>query len=261
MRSARNALSALSIIALFIIVTVAAPVALASTVPARPSNYVVDLAGILDQSTEGKLNGFLRKLEQKTGAQVILLSVDSLEGNALEDFSLSVAEKWALGQKDRDDGLLIFFAMKERKYRFEVGYGLEGILPDSLVGSIGRQYIVPYFKQGDYASGAVASVLAVAGIIAKDKGVAITGMPRLGRPASGARAEREPSLGSKIMLVLFFIILIYMMIRHPRMLFMLLIMSSMGGRRSSWGGGGGFGGGFGGGGGGGFGGGGASGGW
>lgn len=257
MPSPRNALS---FIALLFLVTVTVPFALASPVPERPSNYVVDLAGIIEQSAEAKLNGFLRELEQKTGAQVILLSVDSLEGNSLEDFSLSVAEKWKLGQKDRDDGLLIFFAMKERKYRFEVGYGLEGILPDSLVGSIGRQYIVPYFRQGDYASGAAAAVLAVAGVIAKDKGIAITGMPRLSRPAAGtgAGAEREPSLGSKIMLVLFFIIFIYMMIRHPRLLFMFLIMSSMGGGRgSSWGGGGGFGGG----GGGGFGGGGASGGW
>jgi uncharacterized protein len=221
----------------------------------------MDLAGIMDQSSVGKLNGFLRELEQKTGAQVVLLSVDSLEGNSLEDFSLSVAEKWGLGQKDRDNGLLIFFAMKERKYRFEVGYGLEGILPDSLVGSIGRQYIVPYFRKGEYASGAAAATLAVAGIIAKDKGVAITGMPRLGRPGSGTRVDRKSSLSEKIFLILLVLLFIYMLIRHPRMLFMFLLFSSMGGRRSSWGGGGGFGGGFGGGGGGGFGGGGASGGW
>lgn len=224
----------------------------------------MDLAGIMDQSTEGNLNGFLRELEQKTGAQVVLLSIDSLEGNALEDFSLSVAERWGLGQKDTDNGLLILFAMKERKYRFEVGYGLEGILPDSLVGSIGREYIVPYFRKGDYSGGAAAAALAVAGIIASDKGVTITGMPSLGRQGTGAGAgaDIELTLAHKIWLILLFGLFMYMLIRHPRTLFFFLLMSSMGGRRSSWGGGGGFGGGgFGGGGGGGFGGGGASGGW
>jgi len=254
MISARNPFILLT---LLLLVTAFAPPSLASTIPERPSHYVMDLAGILDQSTEGRLNGFLRELEQKTGAQVVLLSIDSLEGNSLEGFSLSVAEKWGLGQRDRDNGLLILFAMKERKYRFEVGYGLEGILPDSLVGSIGREYIVPYFRKGDYASGAAATTLAVASVIAKDKGVTITGMPSLGRPASGTRADTELSLSGKVFLILIFIIFIYMLIRHPRALFLFLLYSSMGGRRSSWGGGGGFGGG----GGGGFGGGGASGGW
>lgn len=264
MRSARNPFLLLTLLFLVTVLSqaVPAPPALASTIPAMPSNYVVDLAGIMDQSSQSTLNGFLRELEQKTGAQVVLLSVDSLEGNSLEDFSLAVAEKWGLGQRGRDNGLLILFAMKERKYRFEVGYGLEGILPDSLVGSIGRQYIVPYFRKGEYANGAAAATLAVAGIIAGEKGVTITGMPSLGRPGTGTRAERKRSLSEKVFLILIFFLFIYMLIRHPRMLFMFLLLSSMGGRRSSWGGGSGFGGGgFGGGGGGGFGGGGASGGW
>jgi uncharacterized protein len=249
------------------LVLLAAPPALADQIPERPPRYVVDLAGVVDDPVEMKLNGYLQELEQKTTAQVVVLSVRSLEGMPLEDFSLQVAEKWKLGQKGKDNGLLILFAMQERKYRFEVGYGLEGILPDSLVGSIGRQYIVPFFKKGDYSNGVAAAVLAATEVIAKDSGVQITGMPKLRRPARsyGGRPAGKPGILGTVLSILFFLGMIYLFIKHPRLMILLLIFSGMGGRRSSWGGGGGFGGGgfgsFGGGGGGGFGGGGASGGW
>lgn len=249
-----------------LVILLGAAVCLAASLPEMPSRYVVDLAEAVEDGAEMKLNGFLQELEQKTTAQVIVLTLDSLEGIPLEDYSLRVAEKWKLGRKDRDNGLLILFAMKERRYRFEVGYGLEGILPDNLVGSIGRQYIVPYFRQGDYTSGVAGAALAVATVIAKDSGVEITGMPRLGMGDGygGRRPAGKPGALGTIFSILFFVGLIYMFIRHPRMLLLLFLFSGMGGRRGSWGGGGfgggGFGG-FGGGGGGGFGGGGASGGW
>ena len=223
MRSTRNisVLLPLLLSALFFASTVQA-----SSVPSRPSNYVVDLADIINQSIEARLNGFLMELEQKTGAQVVLLSVESLEGNSIEDFSLAVAEQWGLGRKGKDDGMLIFFAMKEKRYRFEVGYGLEGILPDSLVGSIGRDYIVPYFKKGEYSNGAAAAVLAVAGIIAKDSGVEITGMPPLGRPqgrTGRTSVSREPTLAGVIFTILFAVFIVYMFIRHPRLMLMMIL--------------------------------------
>ncbi len=247
-----------------LVILLGVAVCLAAALPEMPPRYVVDLAGAVEDNVEMKLNGYLQELEQKTTAQVIVLTLDSLEGIPLEDYSLQVAESWKLGRKDRDNGLLILFAMKERKYRFEVGYGLEGILPDSRVGSIGRQYIVPYFRQGDYTSGIAGAALAVATVIARDSAVEITGMPRLrtGGGDGGGRPAGKPGILGTIFSILFFVGLIYMFIRHPRMLILLFLFSGMGGRRGHWGGGGGFGGGgFGGGGGGGFGGGGASGGW
>jgi uncharacterized protein len=253
----------LSIFITIVLVVVSAAAAYAVDIPRMPRNHVVDLAGIVDDSVEMKLNGYLLELEQKTTAQVVVLTISSLEGESLEDLSLEVAEKWRLGQKDRDNGVLILVALQERKYRFEIGYGLEGALPDSLVGTIGRQYIVPYFRKGDYSNGTAAAVLAVAGEIAKESGVEITGMPVLRYqrgPVRRAQPEKPGILGT-IFTIFFFLAMLYLFAKHPRLLIVFLLFSGMG-RRGSWGGGGGFGGGgFGGGGGGGFGGGGASGGW
>jgi uncharacterized protein len=128
-------------------------VAAAPPVPEQPANYVVDLAGIIDPQTEADLNRRLKELEDKTTAQVVVLTINSLEGEPMEKFSLRTAEKWALGQKGKDNGVLITVAVHDRKYRIEVGYGLEAILPDSYVGSLGRRYFVPNFRQGNYSQG------------------------------------------------------------------------------------------------------------
>jgi len=238
-------------------------------IPDMPSRYVVDLAGIIDDGVEARLNGFLQELEQKTTDQMVVLTVTSLDGEPIEDVALSVAhDKWRLGQKGKDNGALLLVSVQDRKYRFEIGYGLEGVLPDSFVGSVGREYLVPYFRKGDYSSGITAAVLAVIHEIALDANIEITGMPALrARAVSryGPRSNKNIGLGGKIVGILFFVGLIYMFIRHPRLLLFFLMMNMLGGgRRGGWGGGGGFGGGFGGfggGGGGGFGGGGASGSW
>lgn len=246
-----------------LLVVCLASAAYSDVIPETPSRYVVDLAGIIDDSVEMELNGYLQELEQKTSAQFVVLSVRSLDGGAIDDFSLQVAEKWKLGQKGSDNGLLLLIAMEERKYRFEVGYGLEGILPDGFVGSVGRE-MIPFFRQGDYTGGVSTGVISVVDVIAKDSGVEITGMPRIRQTARdyGGRSQAgKTSVSGVIFAILFFIVMIYLFIRHPRLMVFMLLFSGMGGRRSSWGGSGGFGGGFGGGGGGGFGGGGASGRW
>ena len=143
-----------------------------------PPAPVVDLAGIIDDSVKTKLNRYMRELEQKTTAQVAILTIKSLEGQSLEDLSITIAhDKWKLGQKGKDNGVLMMVALKDKKYRIEVGYGLEGILPDSLVGGIGRQYLVPYFKKGDYSNGIYAAALVIANEIANDAGVKISGLP------------------------------------------------------------------------------------
>ncbi|MDD1750490.1 MAG: TPM domain-containing protein [Methanothrix sp.] len=233
--------------------------------PQQPLNHVVDLAGIIDDGSEAQLDGYLTELEQKTTAQFIVLTVTSLEGESLEDFSLATAhDKWKLGQKGKDNGILLVVALNDKKYRFETGYGLEGILPDSLTGSIGREYLVPNFRKGDYSTGITAAALAVANVIASANGVEITGMPKLQVRTYSDRSQRGGGLAGKVLTLLFFICAVILFIRYPRLFLLLLFASSMGGgRRDGWGGGGGFGGGgsFGGGGGGGFGGGGSSGGW
>jgi uncharacterized protein len=235
-------------------------------VPESPYNYVVDLADIVDNATENRLNGYLQELEQKTTAQLVVLTIKSLEGQSIEDFSIKIAhDKWKLGQKEKDNGVLFLISVADRKYRIEVGYGLEGVLPDSMVGSLGRNLLVPLFRKGEYSKGIFLTAVAMANEIAMDAGVHIQGMPSVNRRVQPIIKDKPDGLLHTIMTIGFLIVIVILFIKNPRLFLMLLLFSSMGGRRGSWGGGGGFGGGgfggFGGGGGGGFGGGGASGGW
>ncbi len=240
----------------------AASVSHSAGIPERPLNYVVDLAGIVDDTTENRLNGYLQQLEQKTTAQLVILTIKSLEGESIEDLSIEIAhDKWKIGQKGKDNGVLFLISLNDRKYRIEVGYGLEGVLPDSLVGSLGRNILVPFFKKGDYSNGIFTAALTMANEIASDSGVKITGMPTIKPGIQQTRKDKPASLFNTIVGIVILFILLVMFIKNPRLFLLLFLFSSMGGRMGSWGGGGGGFGGFGGGGGGGFGGGGASGGW
>jgi len=243
----------------------AGPAAHGVQVPPLPPNPVVDLAGIVDDAVQSKMDRYLRRLEQKTSAQVAVLTIPTLQGQSIEEFSITVAhDKWKLGQKGKDNGLLLVVALKEHRYRFEVGYGLEGLLPDSLLGSLGRRYLVPYFKKGDYSSGIYAVITIIANKIAAGAGVQIDELPPVSRTAPAVKERGASSPFGKIISLLFFLVLFVVFIRNPRSFLALMLLSSMGGGGGRWGGSGGFGGGgFGGfgGGGGGFGGGGASGGW
>jgi uncharacterized protein len=242
----------------------ATPAGFAAEIPAIPANPVVDLAGIIDDAVETKINRYLRELEGKTTAQMAILTVKSLDGQTIAEFSLGIAhDQWKLGQKGKDNGVLLVVALNARKYRIEVGYGLEGVLPDSLVGGIGREYLVPHFKKGDYSTGIYAATLVIANKIASDADVKISGMPAVQKTYPLNKRKRTGGPFGKIISLVFFLIILILFIKNPRSFLTLVLLSSMGGRRGHWGGsgGGGFGGGGFGGGGGGFGGGGASGGW
>jgi len=234
---------------------------LAAEIPATPANPVVDLAGIIDDAVETRINRYLKELERKTTAQMAILTVKGLEGQTIEEFSLSIAhDRWKLGQKGKDNGVLLVVAVNARKYRLEIGYGLEGVLPDSLVGGIGRQYLVPNFQKGDYSTGIYTATLVIANKIASDAGVKISGMPAVQKTYPVKKGKPAGGPFGKIISLVFFLIILIIFIKNPRSFLALLLLSSMGRGRGHWGGsGGGFGGGgFGGGG---FGGGGASGGW
>ncbi|MGA7577623.1 MAG: TPM domain-containing protein, partial [Desulfobaccales bacterium] len=159
--------------------------------PAHPDQYVVDMAGVLDASSRARLNTMLRGLEARTTAQVVVLTLNSLEGEPIEEFSHQTAVKWGIGQKGKDNGVLLTVAVKDHKYRIEVGYGLEGDLPDSLVGSIGREYLVPNFRRGNYAGGIMAAVTEIANTISGPKGAGQTG-----GAAGGYQGQAVPGKGT-----------------------------------------------------------------
>ena len=126
---------------------------------------VNDQAGLLDDGFEGQLEERLRLLEEETGAQVAVLTIPSLEGDPLEDFSIRVVETWKLGRADTDDGVLILVARDERRMRIEVGYGLEGVLTDAQSGRIIDHLMAPRFREGDFNGGVGAAVEAVSSAI------------------------------------------------------------------------------------------------
>jgi uncharacterized protein len=177
-------------------------------IPAQPSQYVVDLAGVIDAGTRARLNDMLKDLEAKTTAQMVVLTLNSLEGEPLESFSHQTAVKWGIGQKGKDNGVLITVAVKEHKYRIEVGYGLEGPLPDSLVGSIGRQYLVPHFRKGDYAGGIAAAVGEIAKTISRGAVGGQAGEVPGGEPGGTAPQAETPGGQQNIPALLFTIIFV-----------------------------------------------------
>lgn len=126
---------------------------------------VNDYAGILSDMAESKLETALAELEQTDSTQIVVLTIPSLEGDSLEDFSIRVAEAWKIGQKNNDNGAILIVSKQDRKIRIEVGYGLEGKLTDLMSGRIIRNVIVPYFKTGDFDAGIVQGVTAMIGTV------------------------------------------------------------------------------------------------
>lgn len=121
--------------------------------PVRITRYVVDETNTL---TQAQMNALLKKLEdfdKATSTQVVVYMIQSLNGESLEDYSHTIAEKNGIGRKGKDNGVLLFIAKGDRKLRIEVGYGLEGVLTDAFTSQIIRNEITPSFKKGNYYEG------------------------------------------------------------------------------------------------------------
>lgn len=127
---------------------------------------VTDLTGTLDAQQQQALETRLAQLEQQQGSQVAILIVPSTHPEAIEQYSIRVVDQWRLGREGVDDGILILVAKNDREVRVEVGYGLEGSIPDAVANRIIDQTIVPYFKQGDFHGGLAAAVEQLSQLIA-----------------------------------------------------------------------------------------------
>jgi uncharacterized protein len=124
-------------------------------------NYATDLTNTLSSSELYTLNSSLKSFDDSTSNQIVFLMIASLDGYSLESYTYETAAKNQIGSKKNNNGVLFFVSKDDRKMRIEVGYGLEGVLPDALTSSIQRNEVRPYFKQGDYYSGIVAGVNAI----------------------------------------------------------------------------------------------------
>ncbi len=231
-----------------VLTILAAGAAFALVVPPTPQEYLTDFARVIGRQQESAIDVRLADLERRSGHQVIAVFFPSLDGEPMEEFTIRCAERWKVGRKGLDDGVIFFAFVRDRRMRLEVGYGLEEKVPDAIARRLLDEDVRPAFAAGDFGNG----VLALAG-----------GLERIfegGAPPPPAPPRRSSGGGVPIAVVLIVLVL--------------LLRALRGGRRRYWGGlggwggfsGGGFsGGGFSGGGfsagGGSFGGGGASGGW
>jgi len=137
------------------------------TVPERPEGRVTDRTGTLTRDQIQALEKKLSAFEKETTNQIAVLLIPSLEGDSLEDYSIRLAEKWKIGQQGRNNGVILLIVKNDRKVRIEVGYGMEGALPDALAGTIIRNEIAPRFKAGKFFQGIEAGINSV---IAATKG-------------------------------------------------------------------------------------------
>lgn len=171
-------------------VLAAAPSLLARDVPYL-SGHINDTAGMITAEVRDRLEHKLTAFEKQTGAQVAVLTVDSLDGEVLEDYSLRVAQTWKLGRKGVDDGVLLLIAKGDRKMRIEIGYGLESKLTDAQCRRILDDVVRPAFRNGDFGGGVEDGVDAITGTI-QGKDVFPSRAP------SGGRRASEVPLGARV---------------------------------------------------------------
>ncbi len=235
-----------------------------------PFTPIVDNANVIDAETEKKLGAIYLNLMDRANTQFAVVTVDTTGGQDIFEYSLAIYRAWGIGTKT-NDGFLLVAAIKDRKYFTQVGYHLEGDLPDGVVGQIQREYLVPEFKKGNYSKGLYDTVQAYVATLAEKRGFTIEGIDQryaykatpVGRGTQAPRGGLSSSCCT-LLIILGVIILILSMSRGGRgggcwnaFLLGSLLNSgnrSWGGSSSGWSSGGFGGGGWGGGGGGGFGG-------
>ena len=209
----------------------------------RPVGWVSDFAGLLKPSDEQAITELVKAIKTSTGDEIAVVTQNSLDEFAdPQEMALAYIEDWALGEKGKDNGLLILILFDPnsdlKQYRFETGLGLEGQLPDGLLGQIGREELVPRFRQGDFGGGIYASVARIGQVLGAD----LSALPEARKTPVG----KNKGLGSIIFFILFFIILMSRGRRGGGLLGLFILGSMMGSGRRGGGGaaGGGAGGGW-----------------
>jgi uncharacterized protein len=174
----------------------------------NPTGYVTDRAGILQSQAKIQLEALCKELEEKTGAQMAIVTVNSLDGADVQTYANNLYKQFGIGSKKDDRGVLLLVAPNDRKYWAEVGYGLEPVITDARAGDAGR-LLVPYFRKGDYSGGITAAAWQLAKYVADDKGVALTGAPQLHQ----VRRQNDGIGGIGVWILLGIILVIILMAR------------------------------------------------
>lgn len=135
------------------------------------TGFVTDNANMIDPSYEAQITALAKQIEKNTTVEIAVVTVESFEGESREMYAVNLFEQAGIGKSDRDNGLLILISKQEREYRFEVGYGLEGAITDSMKVNIGDRIIVPNFRNEDYGKGIYESMLVIEELIEGDEEV------------------------------------------------------------------------------------------
>ena len=208
----------------------------------KPTDYVSDLAHVMSPQAIDQINHLCGEVDHEAHAQIAVVTINTLNGEPIEQYAVELEDAWKVGPRGSDRGVILLLAVKDRRRRIEVGYGLEGILPDGKVGDIGRQ-MNPMLRNNDFDGAVMLAVDEMSQIIAQDAGVKLEPLTRWGAQQQQPHASPGQIIGGIVFLILIFIFLLWA--GGSGFLGFLLGMFFGGGR---WGGGGFGGGGFGGGG-------------
>jgi uncharacterized protein len=173
-----------------------------------PQGYVNDFAGVMDTESRRRITALCEELDQKADAQLAVVTIRTLEGDTVQDFANRLFEKWGVGPKSKDRGVMVLLAVSDRQYWTEVGYGLEPILPDGKVGGFGRQ-MLPLLRQGQYGAALLQISSQIASTVAEDRGLKLTQpMPGIAPPPAESPAPSfygiPPALLNILVLLLIF---------------------------------------------------------
>jgi len=215
----------------------------------KATDYINDFAHVLDQNTIAQMDEICRQVDEKAHAQIAVVTIHSTDGVQIDNYAVDLFQKWGVGSKTTNRGVLILYAIDDRRDWIEVAYGLEPILPDGKVGGFRRE-AVPLMRAGEYNKALLLVTSRIANVIAQDAGVQLA-TPRLApsRPEPIERPNGGMSAGGIILLIIVVLVVLFTPLRG--ILFWMLFSGMFGGGGGYRGGGGWGGGGFGGGGGGG----------
>ena len=168
-----------------------ASLASAQTFP-KATGRVNDFANVIDPAVEAEIDQRIDQLEQQTSSEIAVATVSSLDGMEVEDYANKLFKEWGVGQAKQDNGVLILVAPTERAMRIEVGYGLEGVLPDGLAGQIVREDFLPRFRDGDYSGGIRDGVNHVVQVVEKHQVLTPEEIAKLNDANNAGNGEKVP---------------------------------------------------------------------
>jgi len=202
-----------------------------------PTGYVNDFAGVLSSPVHQQVEDLCTAVDRQAHAQIAVVTVQTIDGDqSIEEFATELENKWKVGAKGTDRGVLMLLVMNPRRGRFEVGYGLEGILNDAKVGDIGRS-MQPAAAVGDYDRAVPLGVQQLAGVIAADAGITIT--PTVRQYHRQTAAAQPISLGRALLSGLVVLVILFFLMRGGGGPLLWLFLGNMMGGGGGFGGGGG----------------------